>query len=270
MEALKQELTTLRGEMAALCDRVALIEPFAREAEAKKKKGVLNREARRRQVVAREAAVSAKLKNLDCCCLVPKGKGAQFGRDPRLDEFIPGWAAKCVEFGKKNKPELFLEWLAWKWNCDTYRAKPLTKSQGYYHKFYGWVSSSDPKKPKPMRQKMSGKALFGKCAIKTFTTQSALEFAEAQWWSWGSRVLNYVRTHVEDELEAWGELPPHFRKVVGMQCGGHGMVQLRADLVWDPNEGPRLLTKSYPLAYNLLVAGWTAIAKGLRDSAEPT
>ena len=108
MEALKQKVAKLevehaklKVEMEALGDRMGVLEPFARAFAAKKKKDALNLEARNMQKTAREAAKSVKLRNLDCCCLEPKGKGAMFGRDPRLDEHIPAWAAKCVEFGKK-------------------------------------------------------------------------------------------------------------------------------------------------------------------------
>ena len=267
MEALREKVAKLEMKLEAVVDRMGVLEPFAREFEAKKKKAALNLEARKKQKTVREAAKSAKLRNLDCCCLEPKGKGSQYGRDPRLDVSIPAWAAKCVEFGKKNKPELFLEWLTWKWNCDTYRVKPIAKGHGYFRKFFGWSSASDS--THPVRQNLTARDIFGRCKNRTFTKTQADDFRNAPWWSWGSRVLNRVRSHVEEELEAWHDLPKHFRRVVGVLCGGHGQVQLRKELIWDPNDSADVLSKTYRIAMPTLNIAWIAVEKGFAAKEEP-
>ena len=264
MEALKNEVAELKREMVALQER---LQPMLKAHEDYLKKQALNRAAYLRKKAGRAAAVAGKLRNLDCCCLNPKGKDVFMGRDRRLDEFIPVWAAKCVEFGKKNKPDLFIQWLAWKWNCDTYLVKPITSGQGYFWKMYGWESASEGKKP--MRSKYTELAMFGRTPRLSFTRLQADAFQEAPWWRWSWAILNRVRCHVEDELLVWGDLPEHFRRVVGLMCGGYGQVQLRKELIWDQNDNATILSKTYRIAKPGLELGWKSVMRGLKASREP-
>lgn len=237
------------------------------ERTAKEKKKEYNRVAWEKQVAAKVAANEKYLLNLDTCCLAPKGKGTFRGRDRRLDAMIPKWAEKAMHFGKMNKPCLFLQWLAWSWNNNTYRAKPITSGRGYYWKFYGWASTDGKK---PMRSKYTEMQLFGKTLSTKFNPIQADNFAEAPWWGWGWGVLKQVVSHLEDDLEVWNDLPSNFRRTVGVMCGGYGMVELKKGLIFDQNAGAQELNKTYRIVKPALDLGWKSVLKGIKASREPT
>lgn len=256
----------MEERVAKLEERVAeltgLLGPIVAERRQKAKKSLLNKAAREKAKKAKTEANNRLLKNLNACCLRPKGPGAIMGRDARLDQLLPAWAEKCIEFGKKNEPGKFLEWIAWKWNCDTYRTKPITSGQGSLWKFYGYSSSG-----KPMRTKFSELQLFGKCERLQFSRIQALGFSEAPFWEWGRGVLYQIRSEIEDEV--WEGLPLHFRKVVGLMMGGVALVQLKKDLVFDQNSSPTVLNRTYRLAKPFLNLGWKSILMGLKAGREP-
>ena len=52
-------------------------------------------------------------------------------------------------------------------------------------------------------------------------------------------------------------------------CGGHGQVQLRKELIWDPNDSPDVLSKTYRIVMPTLNIAWIAVEKGLMAKEEP-
>ena len=63
-----------------------------------------------------------------------------FKKDVRLREHFKKWALKGIEFGQRNRPEEFAEYVCWQWNSCTFTRKPITFSGGY---FQYWIGKGD-------------------------------------------------------------------------------------------------------------------------------
>jgi hypothetical protein len=179
-------------------------------------------------------------------------------KDKRLEPLFVQWAQKGMEFGARNEPEEFAEWVVMQWNSKAYLKKPITFSGGYFQ--FWFEGSRYPITPYEMMN------LSNKSRLLLKNDGDLVDFRDRKWWEWGYSVWKQVLDKME-ELEGYDDLPERFLRCCKLLAGGYGEYEVYPDLIFDPNEDNvmhvnKCLRKIGP---DLRVM-WKACIRGLRSN----
>ena len=184
-----------------------------------------------------------------------------FAKDMRLVQHWKKWALKGMEFGERNRPEEFVNWLCWQWNTCTFVKKPITFSGGYFQYHVGEASRMHTTAYELMGLSKKNKLCMRNDAEHT-------DFRDRNWWSWGYGILTQVFEEMQ-KLPGFDTLPERFTRCIKLLCGCYGMHEVYTGLYFDPNwenlpELNRMLRKIGPD----LTGMWRACLMGLRKRKE--
>ena len=183
-----------------------------------------------------------------------------FKKDRRLEEHWNKWALKGMEFGERNRPEEFVNWLCWQWNTCTFVKKPITFSGGYFQYHIG-----DASRMHTTAYELMGLSKKSKLFMKNDAEH--IDFRERKWWEWGYAIMSQVLDQMQ-ELPGFGALPDRFLRCCKLLAGGFGMHEVYTELYFDPNEDLPGLNRMLKKIGPDLTCMWRACCMGLRKRSK--
>jgi hypothetical protein len=186
-----------------------------------------------------------------------------FKKDVRLREHFKKWAVKGLEFGQRNRPEEFAEYVSWQWNSCTFTRKPITFSGGY---FQYWIGKGTTRMHTTPFELMN---LSKKNKLLLKNSAEWVDFRDRMWWDWGYTVWYAVLNQMED-LPGYDELPKRFIRCCKLLAGGFGQHEVYTGLYFDPAENMSDVNRMLRRVGGDLMNMWKGCCTGLRRRDKPT